>query len=630
MTEIPVLSIILAVALSVLINLIIMLIMKKRSKNSRTVKMVNDQIQAFRNEVSATVERVTTLGRDTLQNVEAKTGEASDMVRQVAEGLETLSEHSRDLAALQSVCVSYKNALEKLRVATDQAEARIQAVQDEVRKAESVDEFVRAFQADSDRLTDQMQDMKAEYVRLVSSTEESLKAASENQRNANQDMLQEFSVSLERFRQQFSDFVASERSDFEAYLAEEARKTEASASDIETRRSDILKSLEEGKAGLESMLASLDSDLDRMRNAAEELRSDADAASETLRTGAEEAKNSLSAHAEDCRAEIGRSFEELRGELDELSKSQADDIERRKALLSDDADALATRISGEIDGKKTELSAFADNTLSNFTASVKSKEEELDEILSSFQTKIQADGAGLTAMLDGMKNDAAEAESNTKLVVEEALSRIAEAREGLDADRNAFVSSSHDAISKSFDELLASVDDSFARIKGDGDAFIKDLADRVGETRETIAMLSEGEQSRIKAAVERLQELDGKIHMSEEQLSALSEQITSTREELFSAQQDRGRLDAEIEERNKELDRLKSDMEEQKALRINEEAALVRLKLQISNLKKENEAKKAEKKAEEPKKKPEDMIDEFPDDIFTGSVEEVDLSEDEE
>ena len=233
-------------------------------------------------------------------------------------------------------------------------------------------------------------------------------------------------------------------------------------------------------------------------------------------------------------------------------------------------------------------------------------------------------------MLDGMKNDAAEAESNTRFVVEEALSRIAEAREGLDADRNAFVSSSHDAISKSFDELLASVDESFARIKGDGDAFIKDLADRVGETRETIAMLSEGEQSRIKVAVERLQELDGKIHMSEEQLSALSEQITSTREELFSAQQDRGRLDAEIEERNKELDRLKSDMEEQKALRINEEAALVRLKLQISNLKKENEAKKAEKKAEEPKKKPEDMIDEFPDDIFTGSVEEVDLSEDEE
>ena len=99
------------------------------------------------------------------------------------------------------------------------------------------------------------------------------------------------------------------------------------------------------------------------------------------------------------------------------------------------------------------------------------------------------------------------------------------------------------------------------------------------------------------------------------------------REELFSVQQDRGRLDADIEERNKELERLKSDMEEQKALRINEEAALVRLKLQISNLKKET---KSPEKKEETKKKPEDMIDEFPDDIFTGSVEEVDLSDDEE
>ena len=68
-------------------------------------------------------------------------------------------------------------------------------------------------------------------------------------------------------------------------------------------------------------------------------------------------------------------------------------------------------------------------------------------------------------------------------------------------------------------------------------------------------------------------------------------------------------------------------MEDQKALRINEEAALVRLKLQISNLKKET---KSPEKKEETKKKPEDMIDEFPDDIFTGSVEEVDLSDDEE
>ena len=628
MADIPVLSIILAVALSVLINLVINLIMRRRDKNSRTVKMVNDQIQAFRNEVSATVERITTLGRDTLQNVEAKTGEASDMVRQVAEGLETLSEHSRDLAALQSVCVSYKNALEKLRAATEQAEARIQAVQDEVRKAEEVDDFVRAFQADSDRLTNHMQDLKAEYVQLISSTEESLRAASENQKNANQDMLQEFSVSLERFREQFGDFVASERSGFESFVSDEARKAEASAADIEARRQDILSSLDEGKSGLESMLSSIDSDLDRMRSTSEEIHSDIAAASEAFKAETESARTALSLHSDECRNEIDKSFEGLRNELEELSRTQADDIERRKGLLSDDADALVENISGEIEGKKNELSSFADNALQSFNAEVNGKKEEIDSLLLSFAAKIQANGSELAVMIDNMRKDAAEAEGNTKLVVEEALSRISEAREGLDSDRNAFVSSSHDIIARSFDELITSVDDSFGRIKADGESFIRNLSDRVSETRETIAMLSEGEQSRIKAAVERLQELDGKIRMSEEQLSALSEQITSTREELFSVQQDRGRLDADIEERTRELERLKSEMEEQKALRINEEAALVRLKLQISNLKKETKLK--ENKPEEPKKKPEEMIDEFPDDIFTGSVEEVDLSDDDE
>ena len=50
----------------------------------------------------------------------------------------------------------------------------------------------------------------------------------------------------------------------------------------------------------------------------------------------------------------------------------------------------------------------------------------------------------------------------------------------------------------------------------------------------------------------------------------------------------------------------------------------MRLKLQIASLQKES----AEAKKDAPKKKPEEMIEEFPDDIFTGSVEDVDLSDD--
>ena len=189
--------------------------------------------------------------------------------------------------------------------------------------------------------------------------------------------------------------------------------------------------------------------------------------------------------------------------------------------------------------------------------------------------------------------------------------------------------------------MLEGVNQRYDRIKSDADSFVKAIADRINDTRETITLLSQGEQERIQDSVARLQELDRKIKGSEEQLQKLAETITATREELFSAQQDRGRLDNDIEERNKELERLNDEMQKSKSARLGEEAALVRLKLQISNLEKERkqaEMKKEEKKVETeaPKdpeikteeKKPEEMIEEFPDDIFTGNVEEVNLDDD--
>ena len=214
---------------------------------------------------------------------------------------------------------------------------------------------------------------------------------------------------------------------------------------------------------------------------------------------------------------------------------------------------------------------------------------------------------------------------NARRAIQEALQNVENARTALDSERNVFISSSCDALQKSFDSMIGDIDSRYQKIKEDGGAFIKNLADRVQDTRETIALLSEGEKEKISDAVDRLNELEGKIKLSEDQLTALSEQITRTREELFTAQQERGKLDSDIAERSKELDKMQSDMQSAKAQRINEEAALVRLKLQISNLQKAGSSKD-----ESAKKKPEEMIAEFPDDIFTGNVEDVDLSDDDE
>ena len=147
------LTIVLVIAISVLINLILTLIIRRKDKSQKTIKNINNQIQTFRSDVTTLSERIRALGQETLQNVDAKASVVRDMLEKVEDELSSLSEHSQDLSALQSVCISYKNALDKLRIATDQAEARIRAVQEEVEKAESVNDFIRAFQSDAEALT---------------------------------------------------------------------------------------------------------------------------------------------------------------------------------------------------------------------------------------------------------------------------------------------------------------------------------------------------------------------------------------------------------------------------------------------------------------------------------------------
>ena len=593
---------VLVVLISFFLNLLVIGISKHKSRNERTLKNINMQIKAFRNESSSTIERISTAGRECQQAVEAKVGEAEAMVRQVADSLDSLSQHHKDLAALESVCVNYKTALDKLRISTEQAEARIQAVQQEVRKAEAVNEFVAGFQSEAERLTGQLQDLKADYVRLVASTQESLKAAAEVQRNENQDMLQEFAATLGRFRTDFGDYVGSLRSEFEAFSADEMRKAEDATIDTENRREDILRSLEEGKRSLDELRGELETTLSQLEEKDSAIRSSADTALSSF-------VSSVESRSEAVKGDIEAAVSGVRERLEQLNVSEDAEVERRKTLLADSADEIASRIDSMIKEKEEAFSALSEELSASFTTAMGGKKESIEAALSELMRKMGEEEESLKGLVG---------------TIQEALQNAEGARAALDADRNVFISSSRDALQKGFDSMIGEIEERYQKIMDDGTSFMKTLADRVQDTRETIAMLSEGEQEKIADAVDRLKELEGKIKVSEDQLSALSEQITRTREELFTVQQDRGKLDSEIAEREKELEKLQNDMQSSKAQRINEEAALVRLKLQIASLQKES----AEAKKDAPKKKPEEMIEEFPDDIFTGSVEDVDLSDD--
>ena len=609
---------VLVVLISFFLNLLVLGISKRKNRNERTLKNINMQIKAFRNESSSTIERISTAGRECQQAVEAKIGEAESMIKQVADSLDSLSQHHKDLAALETVCVNYKTALEKLRISTEQAEARIQAVQEEVRKAEAVNEFVENFQSESERLTGQMQDLKSDYVRLVAATEENLRSAAEVQKNENQDMLQEFGATLGRFRNEFGDYVAALRSEFEAFSSEERRKADDAVIDTENRRADILKSLEEGRASLEAYKGELEAVLSGLEEKSHTLESDTEASIAAF-------ANAVDSRSEEARNALDTAIAGIQEKLEGLDRKEDEEIERRKAALAENADSIMSSFDAAINERKESFSSLSDSLAASFESAINDRKAAVEKELQELMARLEGEAEAVRTASDELRHTGEDAEENTKRTIQEALQNAENARSALDSERNVFISSSCDALQRSFDSMIGEIESRYQKIRDDGNAFIKNLADRVQDTRETIALLSEGEKEKISDSVDRLNELEGKIKLSEDQLTALSEQITRTREELFMAQQERGKLDSDLAERSKELDKMQSDMQSAKAQRINEEAALVRLKLQISNL------QKASASADDGvKKKPEDMIEEFPDDIFTGNVEDVDLSDDDD
>lgn len=607
---------------SFLLDLIVAFLVRRSIKNDRMSKMITMQQAAFRTESAATLDRMRTTAKECQQDVEMSTSQAEDMVRQISDSLKTLSDYQEDLAALQSVCAEYKSALEKLRIATDQAEARISAVQQEVRKVEAANERMDSFRGEAERSMNQLQDLKAEYVRLVAATQESLRSAAETQKAENQEMLSSFQQQIDRAKELFGSFVTQERMDFKAFADSEMKKAEDQAVDTENRRDSIIRSLEEGKAELEAFRSDLSDSIGELSTLRDSIKSDGEEASKAF----EEAIERKKSEAADAATS---SLEEARSAIDSLIREASIGMEKRKDEISDGIDALSGRLDGLMKECEGGIEAFIQERKGLL-------ESDCDALAARFGEEKEAISSAL-ASFESQRTEAAE---NTNAVVQEALRSIESARLALDGERSSFIEASKDAVSKSFSDMLEGVNQRYERMKGEGDAFVKAIADRINDTRETITLLSQGEQERIQDSVERLQELDRKIRSSEEQLQKLSETITASREELFSVQQDRGRLDSEIEERNKTLSHLNDEMQKSKSARISEEAALVRLKLQISNLEKErkqSEMKKADEKAEKPleepgekkevQKKPEEMIEEFPDDIFTGNVEEIDLDD---
>ena len=170
---------------------------------------------------------------------------------------------------------------------------------------------------------------------------------------------------------------------------------------------------------------------------------------------------------------------------------------------------------------------------------------------------------------------------------------------------------------------LEEISGSFDRMKASVLEQIDSLAERSKDTRETVSMLASGEADKLNETVMRLKELNDKIALSEANLTAIQEQVTKEREELYKRQQEHGKLIGQINDVQKDLEKAQSELSEAKEKRMKEEAQVVKLRLEQDRSKDMDEKKVGRSRAET-------IIEQFPEDIFIGEEEEIDLGDDDE
>ena len=547
------LNIVISVALFIL-SLLIFFSVRSSDKKSRSLANVNAQIKSFRSEVSATTQRLLTTAQDCTDNVQTHVDKARNTVDIVNTCLDRLAQHQKDLTQLEGICVDYRRALDKLRLQTEQAENRIAVVQQEVRKAESVSEFVKSFHEESELLVNQMQDLKAEYVRLVTSTQESLKQQAALQKSENSDMLSQFSSAVERQKAQLVEFINVEKQGFTRECEEQTRVAESITEKVRDYRSEV----EEAIKGASSSNQAL---------------------KDSMRAFIEEERSSL----ENLRSELSESLESMKRSVDDEKRGLDDKVKECSDRLNASFDAILQNFNS----KKSSFDELVEEKYKDLDKRMSSREGDLKESISSMVKEVDDRILSLSKEKDAYSE---------------------KARIGY----RAALASELEEISNSFDKINASVMEQ-----------IDSLAERAKDTRETVAMLSSGEAEKLSETVARLKELSDKIALSEANLTAIQEQVTEAKEELYKSQKDHGKLVGQINDVQKDLEKAQSELSEAKERRMKEEAQVVKLRL-------EQERNKEKEEEKEKKSRAETIIEQFPDDIFIGDEEEIDLSDDDD
>lgn len=504
-------------------NLIISLILRISLKNSKSMKKTNDRFNAYRKETNMNIQKLEETYKNCEQGITMRIEEANSVIAQVAETLDIIFVHQKELSQLDDVCKNYKIALEKLKIQTEQAEARIHAVQAEVRKAEAVDSFVIQFQQDAERLTNQMQDLKSEYVRLVASTEQALKVAGQNQMDENNQMLSSFAVSLERFKVQFSDFISSEKAGF----ADICRQQEIIASNnlnvLSEKSLEIHESIDQAMANLASFRGELENSTSELEERKDEaIKAISDAAElhqNAIKAFGDSEENSLQASLKAKEEEIAKTIESfgmsMQVEADKVSASVSELEERRNTAIATIEEA-EKRYATELKHFYDESSEMLVKQISEREAAVKTTIDSFSSIMEEKETGINSAIASLDERAEALSNAISEKFKNETENVEFALRR-------LEDSKNISVTDFTEKMMKEEEK----VEQSILKLEGKRDLAVSIFEDKIAEKEEQAATALNTIDNRREQVI---LDLENAVAAKKEELKTTLDSMDSERE----------------------------------------------------------------------------------------------------
>ena len=328
------------IGVAFMVNLIIMLAFRIIDKKDRSLKNINIQIKRFRTDVSTTVTRITATAKDCEANIQSRVDQANSANSKLAESLDMLMVHQKELTDLEQICKNYKIALEKLKVQTEQAEARIFAVHKEVDRAEAIRSFTVEFQNDSERLTNQMQDLKADFIRLIASTEQSLKTTAQAQLAENDKNLIAFSDAINNAKSDLTEYTNNARIGIQEQFNRHEQLAMEKMNQLDLQIQKIDEIIDDARRNLDSYMADLENTtagLNQKREDVEKVSRDTyDQFKSDLESVGEQVSDMLESHIKDKEDELNASFENFADKCtqkeNELAKA-VEELDTKKALV---------------------------------------------------------------------------------------------------------------------------------------------------------------------------------------------------------------------------------------------------------------------------------------------------------